>query len=403
MQVEVKTLKLSKVKLNPDNPRRISERDMDRLVKSLREFPDMMKLREIVVDETMTVIGGNMRVLALRKMGIQEATAKICKGLTPEQKREFVIKDNAAFGSWSMEDLANSWSDLPLADWGVNLPEDWLTPPAVEGTADAEPQIDRAEELNKTWGVKSGDLWQIGDHRLLCGDSTKKEDVGRLMGGEKADLILTDPPYSSGGFQESGKSGGSIGTKRKGANGKEYTPKIQNDALSSRGYCALIKSVLGEWSPLWCYVFTDWRMWVQLFDVMESSGFGVRSMIVWDKGTPGMGRGWRSQHELVMFGTHAKAEFDNRKASGNVLQSNRSGNKNHPTEKPVDIIEKILIVSDFCHIIADPFLGSGTTMVACQNLNRKCLGIEISPEYCAVILQRMTDAFPGIEIRRIGK
>ena len=86
MQVEVKTLKLSKVKLNPDNPRRISERDMDRLVKSLREFPDMMKLREIVVDETMTVIGGNMRVLALRKMGIQEATAKIVKGLTAAQK-----------------------------------------------------------------------------------------------------------------------------------------------------------------------------------------------------------------------------------------------------------------------------------------------------------------------------
>ena len=98
MQVDVKTVKLSKVKLNPDNPRRISERDMDRLVKSLQEFPDMMKLREIVVDETMTVIGGNMRVLALRKMGIQEATAKIVKGLTADQKREFIIKDNSSYG-----------------------------------------------------------------------------------------------------------------------------------------------------------------------------------------------------------------------------------------------------------------------------------------------------------------
>ena len=125
MQVEVKTLKLSKVKLNPDNPRRISERDMDRLVKSLREFPDMMKLREIVVDETMTVIGGNMRVLALRKMGIQEATAKIVKGLTADQKREFVIKDNATFGEWDMDALANGWSDLPLGEWGVKMPEDW--------------------------------------------------------------------------------------------------------------------------------------------------------------------------------------------------------------------------------------------------------------------------------------
>lgn len=238
-------------------------------------------------------------------------------------------------------------------------------------------------------------------HKLLCGDSTKAEDVALVMGGENADLILTDPPYSSGGFQEAGRVSGSIGTKRKKADGKEYTPKLCNDNLSSRGYCALIKSVLGMWSPLWCYVFTDWRMWVYLFDVMESSGFGVRSMIVWDKGTPGMGRGWRSQHELVMFGIHVKAEFDNKMASGNVLHSSRTGNPNHPTEKPVDILETILTVSDFCQMIADPFLGSGTTMVACQNLNRKCLGIEISPEYCAVILQRMKDAFPGIEIEKI--
>lgn len=398
--IETKTVRLNKIKLNPDNPRRISDRDMDLLVNSIQQFPDMMKLREIVVDETMTVLGGNMRVLALRKMGIQEAIAKIVKGLTADQKREFVIKDNATFGEWDMDALANGWSDLPLGDWGVDLPDEWT---AGEGNEpqDAEPQIDKAAELNKVWKVKRGDLWRIGEHRLLCGDSTKADDVARVMGGENADLILTDPPYSSGGFQEAGRVSGSIGTKRKKADGKEYTPKLCNDNLSSRGYCALIKSVLGMWSPLWCYVFTDWRMWVYLFDVMESSGFGVRSMIVWDKGTPGMGRGWRSQHELVMFGIHVKAEFDNKMASGNVLHSSRTGNPNHPTEKPVDILETILTVSDFCQMIADPFLGSGTTMVACQNLNRKCLGIEISPEYCAVILQRMKDAFPGIEIEKI--
>ena len=142
MQVEVKTLKLSKVKLNPDNPRRISERDMDRLVKSLQEFPDMMKLREIVVDETMTVIGGNMRVLALRKMGIQEATAKICKGLTADQKREFVIKDNAAFGEWDMDALANG---CLICHWEIG---GWIYQRILGSKRKATPNQPQKERLN---------------------------------------------------------------------------------------------------------------------------------------------------------------------------------------------------------------------------------------------------------------
>ena len=127
MNIEVKQVKLAALKLNPDNPRRIGNKEMERLVKSLQEFPDMLSIREIVVDETMTVLGGNMRLLALKKSGAKECTAKIVTGLTPEQKREFIIKDNAAFGEWDMDLLSSSiWSDLPLVDWGVDLPEDWL-------------------------------------------------------------------------------------------------------------------------------------------------------------------------------------------------------------------------------------------------------------------------------------
>ena len=130
-EITVKTVKLSQIKLNPDNPRHISAKDMERLVKSLQDFPDMMKLREIIVDETMTILGGNMRYRALKQIGEKEVTAKIVKGLTPEQKREFVIKDNSGFGEFDLDALANGWSDLPLVEWGLDLPEDWLTP--VEG------------------------------------------------------------------------------------------------------------------------------------------------------------------------------------------------------------------------------------------------------------------------------
>lgn len=126
MDVSVKKVKLSAIKLNPDNPRRITGPDMDRLVKSLTEFPEMMELREIVVDEHMTVLGGNMRTLALRKAGIKQAPAKVVTGLSDEQKREFVIKDNSNFGTYDWDLLANGWDDLPLSDWGVPLPDDWI-------------------------------------------------------------------------------------------------------------------------------------------------------------------------------------------------------------------------------------------------------------------------------------
>ena len=127
MQCEIKKVPLKKINLNKDNPRTISDEDMDLLVKSLKEFPEMMNLREIVVDETMTILGGNMRLLALRKIGAQDCIAKIVTGLTPEQKQEFIIKDNSQFGVWDM-DLLSLWDDLPLNDWGVNTPKAWTEP-----------------------------------------------------------------------------------------------------------------------------------------------------------------------------------------------------------------------------------------------------------------------------------
>ena len=137
MKIEVKKVNLSKIKLNPDNPRQITKAQLDRLVKSITDFPEMMELREIVVDETMTILGGNMRFRALKKAGAKEAIAKITTGLTPEQKREFIIKDNGTnWGEWDMDALGNLWSDLPLTDWGVDLPEDWL------GTLGDEPLPD---------------------------------------------------------------------------------------------------------------------------------------------------------------------------------------------------------------------------------------------------------------------
>jgi len=136
MEIEIKTIKLDDIKLNPDNPRTITGKAMKNLVKSLKEFPDMLELREIVVDETMTVMGGNMRLLALQKTSAKDCTVKIVSRLTPEQKREFIIKDNAGFGEWDFDALANGWDDLPLVDWGVDFPKAWGSDSGKDGVGE---------------------------------------------------------------------------------------------------------------------------------------------------------------------------------------------------------------------------------------------------------------------------
>ena len=248
-----------------------------------------------------------------------------------------------------------------------------------------DPKLEQAAALVKKWDTKRGQLWSIGKHRLLCGESTSPEDVAKLLDGAKIDALVTDPPYCSGGFQESGRSAGSIGSDAK------IKASIANDRLSSRGYMALLKAALGLSGASMAYIFTDWRMWVNLFDVAESSGYGVRNMIVWNKGTPGMGMGWRSQHEIVMFAARDMVKFDNHKAVGNVITLDRTGNPLHPTQKPVELIETLLQVADMAATVYDPFLGSGTVLAAAQTQGRTCYALEIEPKYVAVALQRMAD------------
>lgn len=229
-----------------------------------------------------------------------------------------------------------------------------------------------------------GDLWILGKHRVLCGDCTRPEDRALLLGGATPEILLTDPPYCSGGSKESQKSTGSIGTTHK--DGK--APKIANDILSTRGYQNLIRGALTDIPCLYAYIFTDWRMWVYLFDLVEAAGFGVKSEIVWDKGTPGMGVGWRSQHELILFGARAATHFDGHKGYGNVLSISRSGNELHPTQKPVELLEKLVDNTDFAKGVYDPFGGSGTTMAACEAHGQPSYLMELTPAYTDVIVKR---------------
>lgn len=381
----------------PDNPRTIGEAEFKRLCESITRDPELLAHNQIVVDEAGVILCGNMRVRALRHLGymeIPEDWVHVAAGLSEEKRRRLVLLDNSPegiSGDWDWDVLANAWDDLDLLTLGFEVP-DVEEPDAGEG-GDAEPQTSRAEELNEHWQVKRGDLWRIGPHRLMCGDSTKEEDVTQVMGGKIADTVLTDPPY---GVDYTGKTKDAL--------------KIENDGGDEAALSALIAGSFDQaqrisrqgayWfatvpaGPLHLLFASDWK----------ARGI-LRQVLVWVKNSMVLGHSeYHYQHEPILFGwvpggTRHKNDDRTRTSVWEVDRPTRS--EEHPTMKPVELWQMAMRDgSRNGEIVYDCFLGSGTTMVAAQNLGRVCYGLEISPEYCAVILQRMVDAFPDIDIRK---
>lgn len=388
---------LAELKPNPRNPNKHPKGQIHLLAKIIRE----QGWRNPIVVSTRSglITRGHGRLEAARLLKAESVPVDFQDYSSEEEELADAIADNRIAELAEIdepmlrqliEQLDQSDFDIELAGFDDKAIADLMAATAPENDADAEPQIDKAEELAAKWRTERDQIWELGAHRLMCGDSTQVADVSALITGETVQLLITDPPYCSGGFQEAGRSAGSVGTDA-------VHKQVANDRLSSRGYAALLKSAFGLIPMEFAYVFTDWRMWVNLFDVMESSGFGVRSMIVWDKGTPGMGRGWRSQHELVMWGAKSTPPFDKHASgNGNVISCKRTGNPLHTTQKPVEVMVKLLEAVPFAPIAYDPFCGSATTLIACEQLGRKCRAMEIDPGYVAVAIQRWVDATGGV-------
>ena len=281
---------------------------------------------------------------------------------------------------------------------------------AKRDPVDAEPQIDRAAELNEKWQVKTGDLWQIGQHKLLCGDSTKREDVERVMGGEKASICFTSPPYNAG-----------VSAKLRGNTniGDNLYKDEYDDNKSQPDYFDLLMNFTDLSLDVCQYVFVNIQVLSgnkrAFVDYWHHYSDQFCDVAVWDKCHAQPAQAQRvmdSRFEFVLiFGGNGSRAIGTREFHGmvhNVYSGNpQRHNENasiHAATFPVDF--PVYFITNFTNdneIIYEPFCGTGTTMVACQNLNRKCRAIEISPNYCAVILERMSTAFPELEIKRTAK
>ncbi len=389
-----KLVNIAKVKENPSNPRFIKDSKFKKLVQSIKAFPEMLEKRPIVVDEDMVVLGGNMRLKACKSAGLFDVWVDIAQGWTEEQKAEFIIKDNVGFGEWDWDILANEWDVEALDDWGLDLPP-MFDDPEPEAAED-----DYTEPDQMKVDVVLGDLIEIGEHRLLCGDSTDSDQVAKLMNGEKADMVFTDPPY---------------GVSYDGGHNKKKREGILADELSGSDLSTLFEDSINT-ACIYTHNHAPFYIWysniksIETFVGLSKTPIEVRSVICWYKIKSGLGAfmsqyipnfepciyGYKKGKSIQWFGpTDEKSVWE---------LKNDAYNKLHPTQKPIELLERALKNSSkIGDIIYDAFMGSGTTMVAAHQLNRKCYGMELDPKYCQVIIDRMHKLDPALEIKINGK
>ena len=412
-------MRITDIKPNPNNPRIIKDDKFKKLVKSIQDFPQMLELRPIVIDENNMVLGGNMRLKACQEAGLTDVPVKQAKDLTEEQKKEFIVKDNVGYGEWDWDALANEWDIDLLNEWGLDLPD-----LDIQDTIIAAEEDDYEIPEKITTDIVEGDLFEIGDHKLLCGNSTQTDTWAKIFNNELADMVMTDPPYNN---------------NYEGGTGL----KILNDEMSNDSFYQFLYNF---YTALGSYTKSggSWYVWhaqmesANFMQAFKDSGLLLKQCLIWVKNALVMGRqDYHWKHEPCIYGwkdgaahyftedrtntTVIEDEVDFRKLNKKELldlikeiTSDKQKttiihcdkpNKNdvHPTMKPIKLLAQLIENSSKVgQLVADGFLGSGSTMVASHQLKRKCYGMELDPKYCQVIVDRMKKLDPSLIIKKNG-
>jgi DNA modification methylase len=393
----IKKVKISEVIANPNNPRLIKDDKFRKLVKSIQDFPDMLNVRPIVVNKDMVVLGGNMRLKAIKEAGHTEVAVEIVDW-NEQQQKEFIVKDNVGYGEWDWDDLANNWDAQELTEWGLDIPNFDAT--VLEAEEDDFAVPDGGIETD----IVLGDLFEIGEHRLLCGDSTDSDQVAKLMNGQKADMVFTDPPY--GMKLDADYSGMKSEIFKGGIGGKKYdNVKGDHEDFTEE----LINTIFACFND--CKEIFIWGA-DYFAELLPNKNDG--SWVVWDKRANGNDDITEDKSSDKMYGSTFELCWSKNKHKRDIARVKWAGifgmpsqdtkGRVHPTQKPIELANWFFNKwGKDNDLIADLYLGGGTTMVASHQLKRKCYGMELDPKYCQVIVDRMQKLDPTLEVKRNGQ
>jgi DNA modification methylase len=412
---QMQIVKLSEIKPNESNPRLIKDEKFNKLVKSIKDFPQMLEIRPIVVNDEMVVLGGNMRLKACKEAGLKEVPIIKASSLTPEQQKEFIIKDNVGFGEWDWNIIANEWDAEQVTDWGLDIPDFKIEQEAEEDDYEIPDEIQT--------DIVFGDLFDIGEHRLLCGDSTDSDQVAKLMDGKKWDLMATSPPYNQGNSTSDGFIHTKGGHTKKGV--RLYEDK-NADNRSSEDYYKFCIDIL-KTSTIFKNEIEHTVCWNVAYNAKSRADYGkivfgidnpfeVKETIIWDKthsiNLPQIGiYSRRCEFVFVMSENdkyHTSQTYNDcrwnywqiKSAGSQITGESTEHRAAYPVEFASNMVKDFSIEND---LVYEPFTGSGTTMVASHQLKRKCYGMELDPKYCQVIVDRMLKLDPNIEIKKNGE
>jgi DNA (cytosine-5-)-methyltransferase len=438
--MEIKTLQLPLSKIHPNtgqliskgipkNPRFIREGKYEKLLQSIKDDPEMLSLRELIVMDSgdektgYIIIGGNMRFRAMKELGYKEAPTKILPSDFPVDKaRRIILKDNAAFGETDFDALLSDWSIEDISSAAIDIPD--IDDPHLEEAEDAEEDnFDVAGNIPKIAQAKDGDIYRLGEHRLICGDSTKQEYINALMDGDMADLLVTDPPYNVD-YSEKNEA------LNRADGGKRIQRDIVSDKMDEEAFVSFLMAAFKSANSVMragaaFYVWFADNHFTEVWKSLTSSQLNVKQQLIWNKNNLVLGRlDYQMKHEPCLYGwkdgaahyfvdkrnlltvIEDKKDLENmskqemkdllekiflrQELPSTVIDCDKpQRSADHPTMKPIPLMGRLIANSSRRKdIVLDLFGGSGTTLIASEQLGRKCRMVEYEPIYVDVIIKR---------------